>query len=141
MDPSNSSVCIMCKQEKAGTPVKNDFIIEIIRKLKKKIGAARNNRLVVCQECMEQYETKRKNYERLLTQNIVIGIGIVVLLIGLPLVLARVFMLEQVLPALGLGFIIAASSVLWHVPAIAQKSGQGEAKPAGTAQQEEKVKQ
>ncbi|HII54255.1 hypothetical protein COT30_01975 [Candidatus Micrarchaeota archaeon CG08_land_8_20_14_0_20_49_17] len=124
MEPSNTTVCIICRKEVSGTLVKDDVVIETIRKIKKKLGMAKNNKLVVCQGCLEEWSSKRKKYEKTLTQNIVIGIGIVVLLIGLPLILAGKLMLEQVIPGSGLGLIIILSTVMWHVPDIEQRPGE-----------------
>ena len=51
-------VCIMCEQEKGGSAVHDDAIINAIRKVKKTFGVAKNNRLVVCAECMPKYKDK-----------------------------------------------------------------------------------
>ena len=74
--------CIMCTEEikkGEGNEVIEDKIIEIIRKVKAKLGVAKGYKLVVCDECLENYEKKRKRFER--NTILYLGLGLVILVL------------------------------------------------------------
>jgi hypothetical protein len=75
--------CIICERETGGTPIAEDAVIKAIRAGKQALRMAQNNRLVVCNDCMEGYRAKRERFEKSLVQNIVLG-GIIFL--GLAIV-------------------------------------------------------
>jgi len=60
------SVCIVCKGEKKGDRVEDDIYIETMRKIKNRLNIATNNTLVVCNDCTQKAEEKRRRFERTL---------------------------------------------------------------------------
>ncbi|MCX6775790.1 MAG: hypothetical protein NT130_03015 [Candidatus Micrarchaeota archaeon] len=60
------SICIVCKGEKKGERVEDDIYIETMRKIKNRLHIAANNTLVVCNDCMQKAEEKRRRFERTL---------------------------------------------------------------------------
>jgi hypothetical protein len=58
------SVCVVCKNEKKGTPVEDDLYLDTIRNIKTKLNVAKNNKLVVCKDCLPQARDKRRRFER-----------------------------------------------------------------------------
>ena len=60
------SVCVVCRQEKKGEKVEDDICIEVLRNVKKKLKIAQNNTLVVCADCTQKAEEKRRRFERTL---------------------------------------------------------------------------
>jgi len=76
------NACIMCTEEikkGEGNEVVEDKIIEIIRKVKNKLGVAKGYKLVVCDKCLEDYEKKRKRFER--NTILYLGLGIVIIIL------------------------------------------------------------
>jgi uncharacterized protein YacL len=76
---NKKKACIICGEEvKKGSEVVEDKIIEIIRKIKGKFGAVKGYKLLVCENCIEKYEKRRKRFER----NVIIygGLGVVMAL-------------------------------------------------------------
>ncbi len=76
---NKQKACIVCGEEiKKGNEVIEDKIIEIIRKIKEKLGAAKGYELYVCDKCLEKYEKRRKRFER----NLILygGIGLFIFL-------------------------------------------------------------
>ncbi len=83
-------VCIHCNKEgdgkpklTQGYPIKDDYVIGIIRWLKRKTRTEQKNRLVVCEKHADEHEKKRGGFERSLI--IYGGIGIFLLVILLLL--------------------------------------------------------
>lgn len=55
--------CIVCEKDKTGTPVSDDVIIGTIRKVKRTLRVAQENRLVVCKDCLEEHKKRRAKFE------------------------------------------------------------------------------
>jgi len=79
------SVCIECGNERAGHPVKEDWVIEGIRRGKKMLGIAKNNALVVCPECADARKLRREKFEKRLVQNGAIGVVLFLFLVLVPI--------------------------------------------------------
>jgi len=62
--PAGKSICIVCREEKRGRAVKDDVVIRAIRKIKQAFRVAANNRLVVCDGCLEKHKARRGGFER-----------------------------------------------------------------------------
>jgi hypothetical protein len=58
------SVCVVCRNEKKGMKIQDDPYLETIRKIKRKLGIAQENILVVCKDCLPKAEEKRRRFER-----------------------------------------------------------------------------
>lgn len=112
-----AKVCIVCYQEKSGTPVLDDAVIRAIRAAKQRLNMAKGNMLVVCEGCMEQYRKKRAKYERDLVMHVVLA-GIVLLVFVLAPVFTTGFSITAVVLGLVLSALIVGLSVFSHCPAI-----------------------
>ncbi|VVB66634.1 Uncharacterised protein [Candidatus Gugararchaeum adminiculabundum] len=77
------SVCIICEKEKDGEPLVNDYMLRFIRKIKQTLGVARNNQLVVCNDCFANHRKKREKFEKTIVQYVALGAISVVLLLVL----------------------------------------------------------
>ncbi|MFA6036045.1 MAG: hypothetical protein WC759_03740 [Candidatus Micrarchaeia archaeon] len=106
----NTSVCIVCKQEKSGTPVQDDAVIRGIRAIKRAFHIAANNRLVVCSSCAEKQDAKRADFEKKLA---LYGGGGLLLLVVFTL-LTRT--LAGFLISMVLGLFVAALSLFSYTP-------------------------
>jgi hypothetical protein len=60
------SICIVCREEKKGSKVEDDVYLDTIRKIKNKLNIAKNNTLVVCDDCLPKAKEKRRRFERTL---------------------------------------------------------------------------
>lgn len=111
-----AKACIICAKEvPRGKMVQDDWVITAIRAVKRKLGIARNNTLVVCEGCMEEYKKKRSAYEKRLIQHIVIGAVVLIIFILLPL-FAGGFSLWSVLLGLLFAAGVLALSAFNHCP-------------------------
>jgi hypothetical protein len=113
-----AKVCIICYQEKSGTPVLDDAVIRAIRGMKQRLNTAKNNTRVVCPGCMENYKKKRQKYERDLVMHVVLA-GVVLVVFVLAPVFTSGFSLAAVVLGLLLAALIIALSVFSHCPKIA----------------------
>ena len=78
------SYCVVCGKEKNGLEVKTDNVIKTIRYIKLKLfHKVRNNRLVVCKECYDNYKKFRKRYVS--RQRMYVGLGVLFLIFGMLL--------------------------------------------------------
>jgi hypothetical protein len=110
-------VCIVCREEKDGSAVKDDPVITTIRGVKTRLGFASNRRLVVCDDCREEHRRRRQDFEKRLVQYG--GIGLIIL-VGL-------FILTQTLNALLIGvfflLILLLFSLVQYHPALENEEG------------------
>lgn len=113
-----AKVCIICYQEKSGTPVLDDAVIRAIRGMKQRLNVAKNNTLVVCEGCMEAYRKKRQKYERDLVMHVVLA-GVVLVVFVLAPIFTSGFSLAAVVLGVLLAALIVALSVFSHCPKIA----------------------
>ncbi len=67
-------VCIECGKPGKGHAVLDDYVIDGIRWVKRKLNIEKKNALIVCEECFEKYEKRRKSFERSLI--IYSGVGV-----------------------------------------------------------------
>lgn len=81
-----ASVCVECGGEKKGYMVREDAVIRGIRRVKKMLGIAKNNILVVCAECAAVRKEKRERFEKRFVQH-----GAVAVIVFLLFVLVPVF--------------------------------------------------
>ncbi|MCX8197402.1 MAG: hypothetical protein N3G80_03765 [Candidatus Micrarchaeota archaeon] len=114
-----ANVCIICEKEKSGFPVQDDYVILAIRKVKNFLRIAKNNNLVVCQDCLEVYQKKRAKYERDLAIHAIIGGFILLTMIFLP-IFTTGFSLTAVFFGLLLFGLVMLLSVFSHCPKIQQ---------------------
>lgn len=113
--------CIICQKDLAGesaAKVKEDFIIQWIRKIKQAANIAQNNELYVCEADIKPHAEKRKKFERNAVIGTTIAILFVLIVIGLPLLSGR-FDLVTCFSALVIGVVLLIGVVLFmYTPAI-----------------------
>jgi hypothetical protein len=85
------SVCIVCRKEKKGSKVEDDLYLTTIRDIKNKLHIARNNTLVVCDECLPKAKEKRRRFERSLMTWTILAIAFFVLIVLIAQTLQSVF--------------------------------------------------
>lgn len=115
-----SKVCIVCEKEISGTAtkVKNDGAIDTIRKVKNMLKIAKNNELYVCEKDLQIYVERRRKFEKDLVAYGILGIAVVVLLVGIPL-LGGKFDIVILIYSIILGTIIfGLGALIKYVPAI-----------------------
>jgi hypothetical protein len=113
-----AKACIICaKTVPHGFAVEDDMVISGIRAIKQKLGIAKNNELVVCPDCVEEYKKKRGEYEKRLVQHVVIASVVLLVFVLLP-----IFTTGFSLWAVVLGVVFAAGvmllSVFAHCPKV-----------------------
>lgn len=78
--PKTKSYCIICGEEKKGIEIENDFVLDSVRWLKKKLThKEKHNKLVVCKEDYPKYKEARSRYE--FRQKLYVGLGVVFVLL------------------------------------------------------------
>ena len=91
--PKNAQICIICHAEVMKTnamlKIKEDSVINTIRKIKKTLGIAQNNTLYVCEKDGETYQKKRKQFENDLIVYGGVAVVLFIFLTGLPLLSGR----------------------------------------------------
>ncbi|MDE1798024.1 MAG: hypothetical protein KGH63_01300, partial [Candidatus Micrarchaeota archaeon] len=119
-----ASVCIICHQEKSGAAVADTTVIRTIRAVKEKLRMAANNTLVVCADCRETHAERRKRYESKWITHLLIGLALIVLAIGLPLVTGAGFNIFNTLFIVLLAGLVAALALLDYMPPLARTPGE-----------------
>lgn len=115
-----AKVCIVCKAEvQGGHRVEDDAVIRAIRSAKRRFNIAKNNDLVVCAGCLEEYRKKRAAYERDLAIHVVIAAIVLLVTVVLP-VFTSGFSLMAVAMGVFLAGMVMALSVFSHWPKIAE---------------------
>ncbi len=86
-------VCIVCQKEiskdDTASMVKEDPAIALIRRVKSLFGIAKNNELYVCGNDLDAHMQKRLNFERNMMITSILAAGLILVLIGLPLLSGR----------------------------------------------------
>jgi uncharacterized membrane protein len=112
------NACIMCTEEikkGEGNEVVEDKIIEIIREVKNKLGVAKGYKLVVCDKCLEDYEKKRKRFER--NTILYLGLGIVIII----LLMILNFSIGSFIGGILIFLILLLFSIFSYIPRIKKK--------------------
>ncbi len=116
-----AKVCIISGERvQKGYPVADDFVIRSIRSVKKRLGIAKNNTLVVSHEKLEEYRKKREKYEKDLVMHIVLAGFVLVLFVLLP-IFTTGFSITALLLGIVLAAMIVGLSVFSHCPRIEAK--------------------
>lgn len=70
------SYCIMCGKERAGIPVRGDYVLGAVRWVKRNVTKdEQGNRIVVCRECYPEYRKRRGSFES--RQRLYLALGVV----------------------------------------------------------------
>lgn len=118
--PRDSKVCIICHDGVTGNAlkVKDDFIINSIRGIKRLFRIAQNNQLFVCNKDINIHKEKRKKFEKELLVISAIVVIIILLLNGLSLLSGR-FQFSMLLSSLFIAmFIILFAIIFKYAPAV-----------------------
>lgn len=118
--PRGSKICIICHKEVTGKAlkVKDDFIINSIRSIKKLFRVAQNNQLFVCDKDIAVHREKRKKFEKELLVISAIVVIIILLLNGLPLLSGR-FQFSMLLSSIFIAILIIVFAILFkYAPAV-----------------------
>ncbi|MCX6772375.1 MAG: hypothetical protein NTV88_01230 [Candidatus Micrarchaeota archaeon] len=128
--------CVVCFKEKDGYKVYDDFVIRTIRGIKKRLGIAKNNSLVVCKDCLEEHRKKRKAYEKTLIIHIVLAGVVLVAFVLLP-ILTSGFSITAIALGIFLAALIVGMAVFSHHPKL---SDEAQEKTLDAPKKEEKGK-
>jgi len=113
-------ICLICKKEKRGVPIKDDIIIKSIRKIKRGLHIEKGNQIVICNECAGEYLERRKSYEKSLTTSTIITIVLFVSFLFLS-ILAGNLTIISLIKTIGLtifvGILLIGINLLRYVPA------------------------
>jgi len=113
------TACIVCKKEGIkGTPVKQDVILDTIKKVKTRLGIVRGFKLVVCPDDIEVYRKKRSKFEKMAVLHTTVAAILIILLVFGPILLGAPFNLMSIFFAFVLGVMVAALALLSYVPAL-----------------------
>jgi uncharacterized membrane protein len=144
-------ICIECEKDVSGkkaVKIREDRIIQAIRKVKEITRTAQGNELYVCEEHVEQHKTRRKKFERsILIFGILAGV-VVVLLVGMLLMSEKFDIILFIYSVLIGVFILAIAVIFRYCPGmenetpvlvgrpetrsvITESSGSGRMRPAG----------
>lgn len=85
------SICVVCKKEKKGRRVEEDLYLEAIRKIKTRLGIAKNNTLVVCDDCLPKATEKRRRFEKTLATWAILATLLFVMLVVISQTLQSIF--------------------------------------------------
>lgn len=66
--------CIMCGEERKGLAVREDWVLRILRGVKKAVTKKTSNDLVVCRGCYPNYEKRRNRFSWRKKMNIALGL-------------------------------------------------------------------
>ena len=83
--------CLICEKNKKGSPISDDVVIRSIRRIKRRFGIAKNNKIVICKDCMSQHLERRANFEKRLVRYGALGFIVAAVLIILSPSLFSVF--------------------------------------------------
>jgi len=129
--------CIICHETKPGAEVEDTLMLRSLRRLKADFapvqilwGKPTGNTLVVCSECMEKFQKKRKSYEGKVLLHVLLSAGLLVFIIVLPII-GGTFTFGSLLVGLVLGAMLLALPLLDYVPPLGKEE---------TAQKTEQVK-
>jgi len=91
-EPQTKGICLICQKEATGLPIKEDFVIRGIRKIKTAFKVARGSKLIICNEHLEEAKRRREKFEKtLLTYGGLGGvIGIILITLGAYFVVIKV---------------------------------------------------
>jgi Ca2+/Na+ antiporter len=106
-------VCIICNKEfpKGGYIVPDDMIIKSIRKIKQTLNMAKNNELMVCEECVPAHRKKRAAFEKNVAMYLVFSAIVFLVLVIVP-ILSGNFSFATIIVGLALCIFLVLLSVL-----------------------------
>jgi|YelNatPaOPRAMG01_1025707.scaffolds.fasta_scaffold00721_43 uncharacterized membrane protein (DUF485 family) len=119
-----AKVCIICGKEiegKGAYRVKDDIVIDSLRKIKRKLGVAKNNELFVCHEDYEKYKEKRKQFERNFTFASALAAVILLLLIIVPIFFGSLPSISGIFFGIVVGVFLILMALISYLPAVEEE--------------------
>jgi len=118
-------VCLLCQKEKQnGSKIIEDPVVKTIRWAKRKLKIEKGNEIVICEECMENYKKKRKNFEWNILAYLLICLVITISIVLIAHSISS-FLIALIFSAL----LILLAIIAYYVPAIEPKSAETTAQP------------
>jgi xanthine/uracil permease len=121
-------VCIVCEKGKEGYPVEDDAVILAIRRIKQAFKVAKNNELVVCEDCLEEHRKKRQKYEKDLVMHVVVAAIVLIIFFFVSVFSPSGISFTGILLGILLAAFVVGLSVFNHWPKI-KAADSGAAKP------------
>ncbi|MCC7570050.1 hypothetical protein KO465_01745 [Candidatus Micrarchaeota archaeon] len=116
-DVKNSNVCMECGKiviPSKAVPVKDDFVLNVIKSIKQKTKTIKNNKLFICPSCWPEYEKNRKRFVNgVFFWSVLLGVFLVVLLVT-PLLTQNSY------PLLNVVFLLLGIFAFWVLLMIMQ---------------------
>jgi len=102
---TDAGICMLCGQEKSGTPAQADFVIGTVRKLRGTLNLP-GKRTIACSQCLPECKKRRAEFEKKLRSHR-IGAGIFFLILVAGSIAYAGFGLRAVLAGLAGAALIA----------------------------------
>lgn len=133
-----AKVCIVCEKEMEGYPVEDDAVIHAIRKIKRKFNVAKNNELVVCENCLPEHKKKREKFEKNLVMHVVIAAVVLIIFFFVSIFSPSGISLSGIFLGMVLAALVVGMSVFNHWPKIAAKAAAREPRIADARKKRKK---
>lgn len=135
-----AKVCIVCEKEMEGFRVEDDAVIHTIRGIKQKLNVAKNNELVVCENCLPEHKKKREKFEKNLVMHVVIAAVVLIIFFFVSVFSPSGISLSGIFLGIVLAVLIVGMSVFNHWPKIAESKEAPHELRAKPKEKEEKKK-
>jgi len=117
-------VCIICGNEikkDAAYRVKEDVVIAWLRRIKRRLGVAKNNELFVCKSDYEKYKEKRQQFERNFTFASALSAVIILLIIIVPILFGSLPSISGIFFGIVVGMFLLLMSLISYLPAVEEE--------------------
>jgi len=123
-------VCIVDRKNKDGIPIRDDFILKSIRRIKETLNVSTGNQLIVCKDHIEEAKKRRTKFEKSLMTSAGLGavIGVILLLISLFSGRSLIGILQSVVLLAFLVVLMASLSLYQYFPAMQEKNSKSKSK-------------
>ncbi len=136
-----AKVCIVCEKEKGGYPVEDDIVLRSIRRIKQSLRIAKNNELVVCEECLPEQQKKRQKFEKNLVMHVVIAAIVLIIFFFVSIFSPGGISLSGIILGIMLAALVVGMTVFNHWPKIAgAKNARAALAPKAKAPEKRKAK-
>ena len=113
-------VCVDCQKDVSGmraVKIKEDRIIDFIRKVKRALKISRENELYVCYTCLPIHKEKRKSFEKTMLIFSVVAALILLLMLATTLISGRFELWAIVSGLLIIALLLVFSLIFRYAPA------------------------
>lgn len=118
-----AKVCIIHQSESDGIPVRDDFVLGTIRRIKRMFKVSTGNTLVVCRMHEAEARQRRAKFERSLITSAGIGavFGVILVVISILSQRSIIDILQSIVLLAFLVLVMSALSLYQYFPAIEEK--------------------